>query len=117
MSIYSEKQAQVRALLFDEAFTEVPAKYSNYSNIFSVENAAELLETTRINEHIIKLEEGKQPPFSSIYSLKPVELKILKTYIKTNLANSFIWLFKSPIEASILFDRKLDRSFYLCIDY
>ena len=49
-----------------------------------------LLENTKINEYAIKLEEDKQPLFRLIYSLGPVELKTLKIYIKTNLANSFI---------------------------
>ena len=61
-------------------------KYSNYSNIFSAKNTAELLEYTRINDHAIKLEKDKQLFFSPIYSLRLIELKTLKTYIKTNLA-------------------------------
>ena len=56
MPMHSEKQAQVGALLFDEAPTEVPAEYSDYSDVFSAENAAELLENTGINEHAIELE-------------------------------------------------------------
>ena len=59
MPVYSKKQAQVGVLLFDKASTKVPAEYSDYSNVFSAENAAELLENTRINEHAIKLEEDK----------------------------------------------------------
>ena len=70
-----------------------------------------------MNEHIIKLEEGKQPPFRPIYSLGPVELETLKTYIKTNLANGFIRPFKSPAEVLILFNRKPDGSLRLCMDY
>ena len=66
------------------------AEYSNYSNVFLAENIAKLLENYRINEHANKLEEGKQLPFESIYNLRLVELEILKNYIKTNLANSFI---------------------------
>ena len=77
----------------------------------------ELLENTRINEYAIELEKGKQPSFGPIYSLEPVELETLKTYIKINLANSFIRPSKSPDGASILFDRKPDRSFCLCVDY
>ena len=57
-----------------------------------------------MNDYAIKLEESKQPPFEPIYSLGLVELEILKTYIKANLANGFIWLFKSPAGAFILFD-------------
>ena len=70
-----------------------------------------------MNKHAIKLEEDKQPPFGPIYSLKPIKLKTLKIYIKTNLANGFIWSFKSLVGAPILFDRKPDRSLRLCVDY
>ena len=117
MPVHFKKQAQVGALLFDEALTEVPAEYSDYSNVFSAENAAELPENTEINEHAIELKEGKQPPFGPIYSLGPVELETLKTYIKTNLANGFIRPSKSPAGAPILFDKKPDGSLRLCIDY
>ena len=81
------------------------------------ENAAELPENTGINKITIKLEEGKQPFFGSIYSLSPVELETLKTYIKTNLANGFIRLSKSLAGAPIFFDQKPDRSFCLCVNY
>ena len=70
-----------------------------------------------MNEHAIKIEQGKQPLFGPIYSLGLVELETLKTYIKTNLANGFIRYFKSLMRASILFDRKPDRSFRLCVNY
>ena len=115
--IEAQSGAQVGALLFDEAPTEVPVEYSDYSNVFSAENAAELPETTGMNKHAIELEEGKQPPFGPIYSLGPVELETLKTYIEINLANGFIRPSKSPVEVPILFDRKPDRSLRLCVDY
>ena len=117
MPVHSERQAQVGALLFDEAPTKVPAEYSDYNNVFSAENAVELPENTGMNEHAIELEEGKQPPFGPIYSLGPVELETLKTYIETNLANGFIRPFKSPAGALILFNKKPDGSLRLCVDY
>ena len=117
MPVHSKKQAQVRVLLFNKAPTKVLAEYSDYSDVFSVEHAAELPENTGMNEHAIKLEEGKQPPFRPIYSLGPVELETLKTYIKANLANGFIRPSKSPTKAPILFDRKPDRILRLCVDY
>ena len=112
-----QDRAQVGALLFDKAPTKVLAEYSDYTNVFSIENAIELLENTGMNEHAIKLEEGKQPPFGPIYSLRLVELETLKTFIEINLANGFIRLSKSPARAPILFDWKPDRSFRLCVDY
>ena len=117
MPVHYQKQAQVGALLFNEAFTEIPEKYSDYNNLFSAENAMELQENIRINKYAIKLEEGKQPPFGPIYSLGPIELETLKTYIEINLANSFIRSFKSPARALILSNRKLDGNLHLCVNY
>ena len=112
-----QDKAQVRALLFDKAPTEVPIEYCNYNNVFSAENTAELPENTGINEYAIELEEDKQLPFELIYNLSLVELETLKTYIKTNLANSFIWPFKYPAGPPMLFDEKPNRSLRFCVDY
>ena len=46
-----------------------------------------------------------------------MELKTLKAYIETNLANGFVRPSKSPASALILFDRKSDGSFRLCVNY
>ena len=110
-------KAHVGALLFDEAPIKIPAEYFDDSDTFSAENVAELPENTGMNKHAIKLEDGKQPLFGPIYSLGLVELEMLKTYIKTNLANSFIRPSKSPAGAPILFDQKPDGSFRLYVDY
>ena len=105
------------ALLFNKIFTIVLIEYFNYNNIFSAKITIKLLEHIGINNYIIKLEKDKQLFFKFIYNLKPIELKILKIYIKTNLANSFIQLFKSFVNISILFDLKLDKSLHFCINY
>lgn len=70
------------------------AKYSDFDNIFFKKVAVELYKRFAINKYLINLKSIKQPPYSLIYSLRPIELEIFKTFIKTNLANSFIWLFK-----------------------
>ena len=112
-----QSKALVVALIFDQTLTTILVEYFNYRIIFSAENATKLLVHTRINDHAIKLEKSKQPLFGSIYSLRPVELEILKTYIKTNLANGFIWPSKSPARAFILFNRKLNRSLRHYMNY
>ena len=76
-----------------------------------------LLKNIGINEHVIKLKKDKQPLFKFIYSLKLVELEILKTYIETNLVSNFIWPFKFFTMIFILFNKKLDRSLHFCVDY
>ncbi len=71
----------------------------------------------RINSHAIKLVDDRQLPYSSIYSLGLVKLETLKTYIKNNLPNGFIRLFKSLIGILIFFNKKPDGSLGLCMDY
>ena len=63
------------------------------------------------------LEESKKLPYGPIYSLKPVELKSLKIYIETILANGFIKGLKLPARAPILFVHKLNDSICLCVNY
>ena len=115
MPIHFSCQAQVAILISEE--TGIPTKYFDFSNVFSLDSVAELLEHTGINDHPINLLDNKQPLYGLIYSLGPVELKKLKTYIKTNLASSFIRSSKSPAGASILFVRKKDGNLRLCVDY
>ena len=104
------------ALLFAEQVT-IPTEYSDFADVFLKKSANVLPERTGANEHAIELEEGKQPPYGPIYSLGPVELETLKTYIETNLANGFIRASKSPAGAPILFVRKPDGSLCLCVNY
>ena len=47
-------------------------------------------EYIKINDYIIELKKGKYLLFKFIYNLGLVKLETLKTYIKSNLANSFI---------------------------
>ena len=95
----------------------VLAKYIDFSDIFLKESAEVLPKRIKINEHAIELKKGKQPPYRPIYSLGPVKLKTLKTYIKINLANGFIQLSKLPVNAPILFFCKFNNNFCLCINY
>ena len=113
--IHPDRAAQIASLLTEEV--KIPEEYSDFTDVFSEEKALVLPERTESNQHAIELEEGKQPPYGPIYSLGPVELETLKTYIETHLKTGFIQPSKSPTGASILFAKKLDGSFHLCVDY
>ena len=115
MTIHPAREAQLALLLAKEV--NVLTEYWDFVDVFSKKSANVLPKRTGANEHAIELEKGKQPPYGPIYSLKTVELKTQKTYIKTNLANGFIWALKSLAGALILFVCKLDDSFCLCINY
>ena len=115
MPIHSSCQAQVTALTSEES--GISAEYPNFSDIFSSDFAVELSEYTGINDYFINLLDDKQLLYSPRYRLRLVKLKTLKTYIKANLASSFIILSKFPANTPILFGQKKDGSFRLCIDY
>ena len=115
--VYPFHRPQVSGLIAKEALTKVPAKYSNFADIFSLDLASKLLKHIRINNYAIKLVKGYQQPFyGPIYSLEPVELETLKAYIETNLANGFIRPSKSAAGAPILFNQKSDNFLRLYID-
>ena len=117
LDVQPSREPQISGLIAEKASTKVPAKYSDFADVFSSDLAFELPKHTGINDHAIKLVEGQQPPYGHIYSLGSVELKTLKAYIETNLANGFIRPSKLPAGALILFDRKSDGFFQLCVDY
>lgn len=90
------------ALLIPKKIT-IPTKYTGFAHIFSKKLAEILPEKISINKQSIKLVDGKLLPYMLIYSLVPIKLETLKTYIKTNLANGFIHSSKFSIRATIVF--------------
>ena len=113
--IHPDRAAQIASLLAEEV--RIPDEYSDFADVFSEEKALVLPERTELNEHAIDLEDGKQAPYGPIYSLGPMELETLKTYIETHLNTGFIRPSKSLAGAFILFNKKPDGSFRLCEDY
>ncbi len=101
----------------NEAFIKVPSKYADFVDVFSPKLVIELPKYMKINDHAIELVDDQQYPYGFIYSLKLVELEILKAYIENNRANGFIRSSKSSAGVPILFDKKLDGSLKLYIDY
>ena len=113
--IHPDKAAQITYLLIKKVRTT--DKYSDFADVFSEAKILLLPERPELNEHAINLEDAKQPPYGPIYSLDLMELETLKTYIKTYFKTGFIQPSKSPAGTSILFDKKLDGSLHLYIDY
>ena len=125
MPIYLSKTSQVQrlnkpilaALQWDKTLTKTPSKYSNFADVFWIDLVIELLKNTGMNEHTIKLIEGKQLPYGPFYALSSVDLETLKTYIKSHLETGFIQPSKSLVDALILFDKKPNYSFRLYVNY
>ena len=117
IELHQDREVQIATLIADKAPITILAEYSDFKEVFSKKSATVLPEHTQINTHAINQEEDKQPIYGSIYSLGLVELEILKTYIKTNLANGFIHPSKSLASSPILFNKKLNGSLWLYVDY
>ena len=113
--IHLNKAAQKAFFLVEEV--RIPDKYLDFADIFSEAKVLVLPEHTELNEHAINLEDDNHPSYESIYSLGPVELETLKTYIKTHLKIGFIQSFKSSADAPILFNKKPDGSLCLYVEY
>lgn len=117
MIIHPLWAAQIAAFQLDKAPTEISLGYKNYADVFCPDLTMERPKNIGINEHALKLIESKQTPYRTIYAISPVELEILKIYIKTHLKTEFIWTSKSSASTSIFFDKKPDGNFCLCINY
>ena len=111
LDVHASHRPQISGLIVEEVPIKIPAKYSDFTDVFSPDLASKLPKYTGINDHAIELVDGQQPSYRLIYSLGLVELETLKAYIETNLANGFIRPSKSPAGAPILFDRKSDNFF------
>ena len=115
MAIHPAREAQIASLVAERV--KIPTKYSDFSDVFLEKKALILSKATEMNQHAIELQKGQQPLYGPIYSLGLVEVKTLKTYIKTNLANDFIWPSKLSAGALIFFVGKPDGSLRLYVDY
>ena len=67
--------------------------------------------------YYIDLKIDKKLLYNLIYSFKLIKMEIVKMYIKTNLVNNFIHIFKFIISIFILCVKILNSSFYLYINH
>jgi hypothetical protein len=63
------------------------------------------------------LEEGKEPPFLSIYQISEADLRTLREYVDENLKKGFIRLSNLLAGSPVLFVSKKDGKKRLYVDY
>ena len=68
---------------------ELPLKYTDYTDIFSEEEANRLSDENA-RQHSINLIDRQEPLYRPIYNLSEKELKVLQEYLETSLQNSWI---------------------------
>jgi len=97
-------------------FFNIPPEYHKFANIFSKSKAD--ISTSHCSYNLnISLEEGIQPPVSTIYSFSASKQETLKKFIKKNLNIGFIQLISFFYSILVLFVKKKDKSLYLCINF
>ena len=100
----------------NQVLTDVLECLRDYKDIFSEEDAAKLLELTKVS-HPIVLKNGCEPPHMPIYSLSPKQTEVLWEYIKDKLCKSWIHPSCSSAEVPVLFAPKADGGLRLCVNY
>lgn len=88
--VYFSKKTYITYFKVDKTFQKVTSKYVEFRDIFLPKLFVKFSKHRNINNHIIELVYNPQLFYSLIYSLAIIDLDILKTYIKNNLANDFI---------------------------
>ncbi|XP_017609662.1 uncharacterized protein LOC108455631 [Gossypium arboreum] len=68
-------------------------------------------------DHRIELVSNMVSPARAPHYMSPPELEELRKQLKELLDVGFIWPSKSPYSAPVLFQKKHDRSLWMCIDY
>ena len=75
------------------------------------------LPSQRDVDFCIELHLGTSPISMTLYRMTPFELQELKVQIQELLDKGFTRLSTSPWGASVLFEKKKDKTLRLCIDY
>ena len=96
--------------------SSIPAEYHESRDVFS-NTCANTLPAHQSYNLKIELEEGTTPLFSLIYLLSPYKLQTLCEFIDKHLAYVFIRPLCSLCGAPVLFIKKKDGSFWLCVDF
>jgi len=116
LQFHSITQAKSTTVFEKIDLSSILKEYHEYTNIFS-KSKAETLTPHCPYDLWIDLEKDSHPLVGTIYSLSKFEQEALKEFIDENLTNGFICSTSSPHGVPVLFVKKKDRSFQLCVDF
>lgn len=91
-------------------------KYHEFTNVFSKARAKTLALYYLYNLQI-KLEDREKLSIRTIYLLSTTKQEAFKEFISRNLNTRFIQLISSPYGVLVLFIKKKDSFFHLCVDF
>ena len=94
---------------------DLPRVVYEYEDVFPDELPG--LPAQRVVDFCIELHLGTSPIFMTPHRMAPVELQELKVRLQELLDKGFIRPSTSPWGAPVLFEKKIDRTLRLCINY
>jgi hypothetical protein len=100
----------------DKVSNEISSQYFAFQDIFFEVETHKFSEHD-FHDHAIETLSSRDSFFDSIYNLSATELKILKNYIDEYMKKSFITEFVSSAKVFILFVKKTNDKFRLCVNY
>ena len=101
----------------ETAQVQIEAILNDFSDVFPNDLPANELPPQRDIDHEIELEPGALPQFRPVYKMSPEELDELKKQLQDLLDKGYIRASNSPFGAPILFLKKKDGRFRICVDY
>ncbi|TIA47146.1 hypothetical protein D6C77_10332 [Aureobasidium pullulans] len=101
---------------FSDPATLLPAHYKQFADVFS-RSSADSLPKHRPQDHEIRLQEGKQPPYFRPRGMSQDELAATKKYLDEHLDKGFIRPSASLAAAPVLLVRKPGGGMRFCVDY
>ncbi len=100
----------------DKINNEISFQYFAFQDIFFEVETHKFFEHD-FHDHVIEILSNRDSFFDSIYNLSATELKILKDYIDEYMKKNFIIKFVSSAKIFILFVKKMNDKFRLCVNY
>jgi hypothetical protein len=100
----------------DKINNEISSQYFAFQDIFFEVKTHKLFEHD-FRDHVIEILSNRDSFFDSIYNLSTIKLKILKNYIDEYMKKNFIIEFVSFAKVFILFVKKTNDKFRLCVNY
>jgi hypothetical protein len=91
----------------------IPVQYQEFVKVFTKKKVKTVPPNGQI-DHPIDLEPDYKLPYGRIYNLTELELKTLKAYIETNLANSFIQRSSSSAAVPSCLERRQTEDYIVC---
>lgn len=98
------------------AIAGLPLEYQEFSDIFK-EDEETPLPPHREYDLAIELEPGSKPKWGPLYNLGKLEDEELKKSLERWLRQGFIRVSKSPMASPVLFVKKKNRKFRMCVDF